>query len=120
MTIKYDDEHLVKNEEIVFLDSGRNYLATINLGYSSDYEPISGNGWDEPREGGYFIVDAEVISIEALDEDNKEVTDPQILQLIQRKFEKDRLSMVADDIAQQLFEEANGKEPPDKNESYDY
>jgi hypothetical protein len=118
VTVKYDDEYLVEDEEIV-LEDGSCYIATINLGYNSDYEPVSGNGWDEPREGGYFIVDAEVISIKAIGEEDKEITDPQILRLIQQKFEKDRLSTVADDIAQKLFEDADDGEPPDRDDYYE-
>lgn len=118
MLNSYDGERLAEEVEVVLAD-GRVFMVTATLGYNSDYEPETGNGWDEPREGGYFNVGIDVVSLTAVGEDELEVQDPILLREITTKFLEENQSTIEDDIAEELADNADDREPPERDDYYE-
>lgn len=96
------------------------YRADVTVSYGADWEPESGDGWNEPREGGYFSVGIEIQSIEAWNcstydaEGNCiKVTDPAIIEIIKAQFLRLYESKIEEEISKGLEEDAESDAEPD-------
>lgn len=113
----YEGEYLAEDKD-VHLEDGRSFSVDANMGYDSEFEPPSGNGWDEPKEGGYFMVSAELINFTVHDENGEQVVEPGTLQLVESKFLAEYKEEIENDIAEDLAQ--NASEPPDPPEQDDF
>ena len=100
---------------------GHVYSVNALVSYSADWEPASGDGFNEPREGGYFNVGIEIESIKAYDENGNEVTNGELMSVIMAQFSSLYSSKIEEDIASELDEEVkNDYNEPDYEPDFDY
>jgi hypothetical protein len=107
-------------DDVQLVPDGPTYSVAGTAEYEMTYEPESGDGWNEPREGGYFYCESSSIShIEASvyveQTDTLEpVTDPALLETIK--------SHIAERVDTLCEEAASNHEPdydgPDRDGDY--
>ena len=113
-----EGEKLIEDKEVIV--DGVVYSVDAMVSYGADYEPESGDGWNEPREGGYYSVGIDLESLKATGE-HGEITDPEFLARIRQAFMAKYSDSIEEDISNELMESAKSDaEEPDFDPRDDY
>ena len=115
--VETDGERTFEDKEVTLGEHSYSVDAVVH--YGADWEPASGDGWNEPREGGYFNVGIDVISIKATDENGNEVTNGELMSVIQAQFLRLYESKIEEQIAEELGESAEADSEPDPDRERD-
>ncbi len=91
MDMEIDPEQDPKYEgaegEQRYLADGQPYPLPVTIWFSSEYEPPSGDGWNEPMDaGGHYVDIAHIVTADGRDIAN--VMDPKSLQWLTEKIEQ--------------------------------
>jgi len=106
-----EGEKLIEDKEVIV--DGVVYSVDAMVSYGADYEPESGDGWNEPREGGYYSVGIDLESLKATGE-HGEITDPEFLARIRQAFMAQYSDSIEEQISNELMESAKSDvEEPD-------
>lgn len=104
-----EDEKFIEDKEVVL--DGILYDVSATISYVSEYEPETGDGWNEPREDGYYSVSIDLKNLRASGEDG-EITNPQLLERIKQAFMIQYSDSIEEDISNELMKSAEADAEP--------